>query len=100
MLPTPTIQMGPIRISSIMCCGLIVTICGVMSCGKKESAGDEEKSVAAVVPVRATTVITGDVPERLIVTGHTEAVARERLVSPIAGKLLSITGTEGSYVAV
>jgi len=54
--------------------------------------------VQAVVSVRATTVQDGTIPEQLMVTGHTEALARERIVSPIAGKLLSITGVEGAFI--
>jgi len=42
--------------------------------------------------------MVGDVPERLVVTGHTEAVSREKLVAPIAGRLLTLIGTEGMYV--
>jgi RND family efflux transporter MFP subunit len=38
------------------------------------------------------------VPERLVVTGHTEAVSREKLVAPIAGRLVTLIGTEGMYV--
>ena len=72
----------------------------VGSCGKKQDTGDEDTTkVTAVVPVRSTTIITGSVPLRLIVTGHTEAVAREKLVAPIAGRLLTLIGIEGSYVA-
>jgi membrane fusion protein, multidrug efflux system len=72
----------------------------IVACGKKKETGEEETNkTTAVVPIRATTIITGSVPLRLIVTGHTEAIAREKLVAPIAGRLLTLTGTEGSYVA-
>jgi multidrug efflux pump subunit AcrA (membrane-fusion protein) len=80
----------------------IIFLClALVACGKKETSKDEDTTkITAVVPVRATTIITGSVPLRLIVTGHTEAVAREKLVAQIAGRLLTLKGTEGSYVAV
>src|SRR5438445_1587239 len=77
---------------------VIIFLSLIASCSKKQTSGEETANVSAVVPVRATAVVTGDVPEQLIVTGHTEAIARERLVCPIAGKLLTLNGTEGTFV--
>jgi multidrug efflux pump subunit AcrA (membrane-fusion protein) len=79
------------------CIALLLFLGLVAGCGKKESS-DETDSTHAIVPVRATQVITGTVPEQLVVTGHTEATRQEKLVAPIAGRLLSLNGLEGEVV--
>src|SRR5579872_1243065 len=72
----------------------------ISSCGKKASdSGEADTSnVSAKVAVQATQVITGNVPEQLLVTGHTEATKQEKLVAPIAGRLLTLNGLAGDYV--
>ncbi len=78
----------------------VVLACGIAACGKKESPGAQSDSsnVAAKVAVEVAKVTAGNVPEQLSVTGHTEATQREKIVAPIAGKLLVLNGLEGSYV--
>jgi multidrug efflux pump subunit AcrA (membrane-fusion protein) len=79
---------------------MLLLIAISVGCGKKESdSSDSDTShVSATVAVEATTVITGNVPEQLVVTGHTEATRQEKLVAPIAGRLLTLNGLEGDVV--
>jgi multidrug efflux pump subunit AcrA (membrane-fusion protein) len=79
---------------------LLLLLGSVIGCGKKESDSGEAATshISAKVAVEATTVITGNVPEQLVVTGHTEATRQEKLVAPIAGRLLSLNGLEGDVV--
>ncbi len=81
---------------------LLAMMLGIIAgCGKKGS-GDVGTQAApaasAVVPVRATTVTVGNVPEQFVVTGHTAATREEKIVAPIAGKLLMLNGLAGTYV--
>ncbi len=73
----------------------------VAGCGKKDSSdnGAAAPAVAAKVAVEATQVTTGNVPEQFVATGHTEATRQEKLVAPIAGRLLALNGLEGDYVS-
>ncbi|MDP4199155.1 MAG: HlyD family efflux transporter periplasmic adaptor subunit [Bacteroidota bacterium] len=80
-----------------LCLMVFVTSVG-LGCSKKDTSDEETNSVMTKVSVRAALVTVGTVPERLVVTGRTEALAKEKLVSPIAGKLISLTGIEGTMV--
>ncbi len=81
-----------------LCLGAALTFSlFVASCGKKQSeenSSADTTQAAAKVAVEATEVISGNVPEELVATGHTEATREENIVSPIAGKLLELNGLE------
>jgi len=89
------------RRSPILLGAVLLLLLGIVAgCGKKDSGEDDEAAPAVVakVAVEATQVTTGNVPEQLVVTGHTEATRQEKLVAPIAGRLLTLNGLEGDYV--
>jgi len=69
----------------------------LLSCKKQETTS--ETTVTSVVPVRATTVHTGYVEDLLTVTGKTSAIRMEKIVAPIAGRVLELNGVEGMSVA-
>lgn len=81
------------RSSAAGLCALLLLV----ACSKTTTT-TEETTVSAVVPVRAATIVSGPIQTKLTVSGHTEALNRQKIVTPIAGKILSLNAIEGSYV--
>jgi multidrug efflux pump subunit AcrA (membrane-fusion protein) len=67
-------------------------------CTKSHGDGDTEPDVKAVVPVRAVTITEGRVEDLLSVTGKTEAIRKEKIFAPIAGRITKLSALEGSSV--
>jgi multidrug efflux pump subunit AcrA (membrane-fusion protein) len=65
---------------------------------KSHADGDPETDVKAIVPVRAAVVTMGPVEDVLSVTGKTEAIRKEKVFAPIAGRIITLTALEGSSV--
>ncbi|HEY3875174.1 MAG TPA: efflux RND transporter periplasmic adaptor subunit, partial [Candidatus Kapabacteria bacterium] len=82
-----------LRVASVIF--LAITIA---ACAKKSSDESDDIKTTAKVAVEAAVVTTGNIPMQITVTGHTEATQEEKIVAPIAGKLLSLNGFEGSFV--
>ncbi len=82
-------------------CWILAATLVIFGCGKSETSkgsGSDATHTTAKVAVEATHVIIGNVPEQLVVTGTTEATQQEKIVAPIAGKLLELNGLEGSSI--
>ncbi len=68
---------------------------------KAPSLGDDEKSgpaVPALVQVETADITSGDVQDLLTVTGHCDAIRRSRIITPIAGKVVTLSVLEGDHV--
>src|SRR5271169_6909920 len=71
-------------------------------CTGRHSGGDEDESAAsnasAVVAVKTAPVIRGDMETVVTATGSTDAIRKEKIITPIAGTLLSLKVLEGTPV--
>ncbi|MEO6938881.1 MAG: efflux RND transporter periplasmic adaptor subunit [Candidatus Kapaibacterium sp.] len=81
---------------------LIIMLCGAglfTGCQKKLAADEVANSdVKVLVAVRAVKIITGEVEDVLTLTGRTEALKKQKLYAPIAGKVILMSLIEGSTV--
>ncbi len=82
---------------SIYACIIVLTVQG---CGRKQKDEDGENraEVKAIVAVRVCPVTLGVALVTVPATGHTDAVRREKVFSPVAGRILSMKVLEGSSV--
>ena len=98
MVNKPIVSRGAVRPRPrFLLFGALLFTALLSACASKE-VKETETSITPIVPVRAAAVTLGNVTDRLVVTGHTEAVSKEKLVAPIAGQLLTFTAFEGMYV--
>ena len=69
-------------------------------CTRKQGDDDEEgqSSPAAIVAVKTATVMEGDMDIVVTATGSTDAIRKEKVFSPIAGKIVSLNVLEGTPV--
>jgi multidrug efflux pump subunit AcrA (membrane-fusion protein) len=78
---------------------LIILTIVVAGCGKKASSEDEEgRSVKAMVEVKATPLRRGDMAIVVQAVGKVDALRKQKLFSPVAGKVTSLTVLEGTAV--
>jgi membrane fusion protein (multidrug efflux system) len=72
----------------------------VMACRKKQSGDDEEGRTPpkATVAVKMTKVVEGDAVIRVTAFGKTDALKKEKIYAPIAGRITSLKVFEGSAV--
>ncbi|HEX9006634.1 MAG TPA: efflux RND transporter periplasmic adaptor subunit [Bacteroidota bacterium] len=67
------------------------------ACGHR-SSGDEdsEQTLPPRVPVKLAWARTGDVAVTVTATGHTDALRKEKIFSPVAGRVTSLKALEGT----
>ncbi|HUI65224.1 MAG TPA: efflux RND transporter periplasmic adaptor subunit [Bacteroidota bacterium] len=68
------------------------------ACTHRQRDDDEAESVKSVVAVKTAPIVRADMETVVIATGLTEAVAKEKILSPIAGTLISLKVLEGTAV--
>ncbi len=83
------------RILSVF--GPAVAILIFASC-TKQSGEEEAAEVKPLVAVRSAVVTVGNAAQSVAATGHTEALRREKITSPVAGIITSLDLLEGSPV--
>ncbi len=64
----------------------------------RQSGEEEAAGVKPLVAVRSAEVTVGDAAQTVAATGHTEALRREKITSPVAGTITSLDLLEGSPV--
>jgi multidrug efflux pump subunit AcrA (membrane-fusion protein) len=79
---------------SILCALTLST----MSCAKKAASEEEGESVKATVAVKATQLLRGEMPTVIESVGKVDALRKQKLFSPVAGKVTSLTALEGATV--
>jgi multidrug efflux pump subunit AcrA (membrane-fusion protein) len=69
-------------------------------CGRKTASEDEEGggNVKATVAVKVVPLLRGDIKVVVQATGKTDAIRKERLSSPVAGRVISLKVLEGGIV--
>jgi RND family efflux transporter MFP subunit len=69
-------------------------------CSKKHADEDEQSqpSTPPVVAVKTTDIAEGTIDRTISATGKTDALRKERILSPIAGKILTFSVLEGTPV--
>ncbi len=83
----------------VVCMLIMVTAAAVHhGCSKKSSGEEESRASSPVVEVRVAPVTRGDVEETIVAEGTTDAVRKEKIVSPIAGTAIVVNGIVGSPV--
>jgi multidrug efflux pump subunit AcrA (membrane-fusion protein) len=71
-----------------------------IGCGKKTaSEGEEESNVKATVAVKITSLHRGDMATVVESVGKVDALRKQKLFSPVAGRVTSLTALEGATVA-
>ena len=68
-----------------------------IGCSRKPSGEESESAPTPTVPVKTAKVILGDVPVIVSATGRTDALHKEKIYSPIAGKIVSLKALEGTF---
>jgi multidrug efflux pump subunit AcrA (membrane-fusion protein) len=80
---------------------MIIAAILVAGCGKKAGADDEEgggEHAKATVAVKATLIRHGNMDIVVLATGKVDALRKQKLFSPVAGRILSLDALEGSSV--
>lgn len=80
---------------------LIITAILAVGCGKKAAADDEEgggEQAKATVAVKTTVLRRGDLDIVVRATGKVDALRKQKLFSPVAGRVVSLEALEGSSV--
>ncbi|MCX6143843.1 MAG: efflux RND transporter periplasmic adaptor subunit [Ignavibacteriales bacterium] len=80
---------------STMCFAIIAGGCGKKSGSEDEGGGERAK---ATVAVKATTVRRGDMDVIIRATGKVDALRKQKLFSPVAGRVTSLMALEGISV--
>jgi multidrug efflux pump subunit AcrA (membrane-fusion protein) len=81
--------------TSTMCLAIIAGGCGKKTGSEEEGGGEHAK---ATVTVKATTVRRGDMAVTIRATGKVDALRKQKLFSPVAGRVSSLTALEGVSV--
>jgi len=71
----------------------------VIGCGKKTASEDEESNAKATVAVKITALHRGDMATVVESVGKVDALRKQKLFSPVAGRVTSLTALEGATVA-
>jgi len=71
----------------------------VLSCAKKTASEEEGGSVKATVAVKTTSLHRGDMAAVVESVGKVDALRKQKLFSPVAGRVTSLTALEGAAVA-
>ncbi len=81
---------------------VVVVVLTFGGCTKKREGDDEggETSSPAVVAVRTVSIAKGNIDVVVTATGKTDALRKEKIFSPIAGRVLSSKLLEGTSVKV
>ena len=74
---------------------LAIVYCGCAS----KSSESEETHATPIVPVTVATVQTRTMQDVIDVTGKTDVLHKEKIFSPVAGRLISLKGVEGTVFA-
>ena len=86
-------------VQPFMCCSIIAASLLIAGCRSKGNDNDEEKPAPkALVTVKIDVVKEHDAAITVSAVGKTDALRREKLCSPIAGKIVSLKVYEGSEV--
>jgi len=77
----------------------LLALCATISaCTHHHPEDEESESVKSVVAVKTAPIVLADMETVVNATGNTEAVAKEKILSPIAGTLISLKVLEGAAV--
>jgi multidrug efflux pump subunit AcrA (membrane-fusion protein) len=79
---------------------LLLLALGLFACKAKKSGEDEEQTsnVQPVVSVKVADITRGEIAITIAATGKTDAVRKEKIYAPIAGKLISFNMLDGQAV--
>jgi multidrug efflux pump subunit AcrA (membrane-fusion protein) len=89
-------SLGPI---AALITGLVLSTSGSLGgCTRHRSTGEDGEPARLVVDVTAVPIGRGDLDEAIVVEGRTDALRRDRIVSPIAGTVIRIDAIEGAAV--
>lgn len=83
-------------LSSACLLGAVIPV--ILGCQEEPSDEAQSNRVAAVVPVQVSTIRQGDIGLTIDVVGHTEALRRETVLSPVAGTVGAFKAFEGTAV--
>ncbi len=85
------------RRSALTLPAALLLACALGACSHR-SSGDEESEQAPPprVPVKLAPVRQGDVALTVSATGHTDALRKEKILSPVAGRVVSLRALEGT----
>ncbi|MDB5051782.1 MAG: heavy metal efflux rane fusion protein CzcB family protein [Fibrobacteres bacterium] len=78
-------------------CLILLAACGRQAKNAGEGGGGES-GAPPVVNVKVDSLITGVAEDALLATGRTDVLKKEKVASPVAGKLLAIKVAEGATV--
>ncbi len=81
------LQFGRVALAAAIICA---------GCGKKHS--EDEDATTPVVAVKTATISRGDIEVTVPATGKTDAIRKEKILSPISGIILSLKILEGRPV--
>jgi RND family efflux transporter MFP subunit len=78
-----------------------VAVCSLTLAGCAKHGGDEDaeqETPRPLVAVRGVEITSGDAVQTLTVTGRTDVLRRQRVISPVAGTISSLAVLEGASV--
>ncbi len=78
-----------------------VAVCVLALAGCAKHGGDEEaeqETPKALVAVSGVQIVSGDAVQSLTVTGRTDVLRRQRVISPVAGTISALNVLEGATV--
>lgn len=73
----------------------LILLCCTGGCSHRSSE-DEESAIPPVVPVKTARISTGDAVITVAATGRTDALRKEKIFSPVAGRVLVLKALEGT----
>jgi len=74
---------------------IFLALCG---CTRPKDVGEETSATNACVPVRISQLNKGNIEALVTATGITDALRKEKIFSPLAGRVISLKVLEGSPV--
>jgi len=82
--------------STVIACSLLVCLWG---CNKPKADDDDEAVSGNVrVPVHVQSLSRGNIEDAVSAVGETEALRKEKVLSPVAGRIITLNVLEGSQV--
>jgi multidrug efflux pump subunit AcrA (membrane-fusion protein) len=76
----------------------VCVILGIYGCRKQNEADEETSSGKVCVPVKIHQLAQKDIESVITASGMTDALRKEKIVSPLAGKIIALNVLEGSHI--